>query len=152
MIPDELLPEYSAPAPAKPMPKIPRTAMRTYMLRWLKEQGGLCPLCGKPIDITVKGEGVVDHDHDTGEVRGVLHRSCNAAEGKIANAAGRWGAGSMSYAAILPFLKNVVDYLSKPGKGFIYPTHKTPEEKRIERNRKARTARATASARKRMGR
>jgi len=139
-------PEFTAPAKCRPMPKVPRTALRTYMLRWLKEQGGLCPLCGKPIDHTVKGEGVVDHDHDTGEIRGILHRSCNAAEGKIANAAGRWGAGSMSYAAITPFLQRMVDYLQQPGKGFMYPSHKSDEEKRLDRNKKAREARAKASA------
>jgi hypothetical protein len=113
----------------------------------LQDQGGVCSLCGNPIDLTIKGEMVIDHDHETGQVRGALHRSCNAAEGKVANAAGRWGAKSMSYAAILPWLRNLVAYLESDPQPYIYPTHKTPEEKRIEANAKARRARATRQAR-----
>lgn len=131
----------------RPMPKIPRTAMRSWAARQAKVvQDGLCPLCGKPLDLTIKGEGVIDHDHDTGEVRGVLHRSCNAAEGKIANAAGQWGAKSTKYSDILAFLKSLVAYLQKPGTGMMYPMHKTPDEKRDARNAKARAQRAKVKA------
>ena len=43
----------------------------------LYEQRGLCLLCGKPM-----GEDIcVDHDHETGEVRGLLHRLCNVGIG-----------------------------------------------------------------------
>lgn len=121
--------------------------MRSWMLRHLQTvQHGLCPLCGKEIDTSIKGEGVIDHDHDTGEIRGVLHRSCNAAEGKISNAAARWGAKSNSYSAIIPYLERVVEYLKQPGTGMMYAMHKTPDEKKDERNRKAREARAAAKA------
>lgn len=126
--------------------KVPRTGMRAFAARMLKEQGGLCPLCKKEIDLKIKGEGVIDHDHDTGQIRGILHRSCNAAEGKISNAAARWGAKSSAYADIIPYLENTVEYLKKPASNFIYPMHKTPDEKRDERNRKAREARAAAKA------
>lgn len=130
------------------MRKLPRTSMRSWMVKHLKqEQGGLCLLCGQAIDITVKGEGVVDHDHTSGEIRGVLHRSCNAAEGKVANAAGRWGAKSMEYSAILPFLKRLVAYLERTGVGLIYHGHKTEDEQRLARNAKARKTRAEAKAR-----
>jgi len=92
--------------------------MRSWAARHLKTvQGGLCPLCGKEIDLTIPREGVIDHDHDTGEIRGVLHRSCNAAEGKIANAAARWGAKSSSYSDIIAYLKSVVQYLEASGTG-----------------------------------
>ena len=130
------------------MRKLPRTSMRSWMVKYLKQvQGGLCPLCGQEIDLSIKGEGVVDHDHNTGEIRGVLHRRCNAAEGKVANAAGRWGAKSMEYSAILPFLKRLVAYLERPGAGLIYHGHKTEEEQRLARNAKARRTRAEAKAR-----
>jgi hypothetical protein len=45
----------------------------------LAEQGGLCGLCHRP-----PGEDelfVVDHDHETEEVRGLIHRKCNLAIG-----------------------------------------------------------------------
>lgn len=121
--------------------------MRSWAARHLKiEQGGLCPLCGKEIDLRVKGEGVIDHDHDTGRIRGVLHRSCNAAEGKIANAAARWGAKSSKYSDIIAYLESVVAYLKREPTNFIYAMHKTEDEKRDMRNAKAREARARAKA------
>jgi len=120
--------------------------MRAHAARVLKEQGGVCPLCLKDIDLRIKGEGVLDHDHDTGQIRGVLHRSCNAAEGKISNAAARWGAKSAAYADIIPYLESVVEYLRKPASNFIYPMHKTADEKKDDRNKKAREARAAAKA------
>ena len=127
--------------------KVPRSMMRSWMLRHLQTvQDGKCPLCGLEIDTTIKGEGVLDHDHDTGEIRGVLHRSCNAAEGKISNAAARWGAKSSSYSAIIPYLESLVEYLKRPGTGMMYAMHKTPDEKKDDRNRKAREARAAAKA------
>jgi len=127
--------------------KLARTQLRAWTLQQLAKQGGKCPLCGTPIDSSIPREAVVDHDHNTGEIRGVLHRSCNAAEGKVANAAGRWGAKSMEYGAIVPWLRNLLAYLEQPGTGVVYPTHKTPEEQRLARNAKVRKARAEKKAR-----
>lgn len=127
--------------------KLTRSQIRPTAMKLLKDQGGVCALCGHTIDLSIKGELVLDHDHETGLVRGALHRSCNAAEGKVANAAGRWGAKSMQYSVIRPWLQNLLDYLSKPPTPYIYPTHKTDDEKRLERNAKARRARATRQAR-----
>ena len=36
-------------------------------------QSGICPICGKPLT----GKISLDHDHATGEPRGLLHQSCN---------------------------------------------------------------------------
>ena len=127
--------------------KLTRSQLRPLGMRMLQEQGGVCPLCGKPIDLTIKGEMVIDHDHSTGRVRGALHRSCNAAEGKVANAAGRWGAKSMDYDAIVPWLHRLVAYLVCEPQPYIYPTHQTEEEKRVAANAKARRTRATRKAR-----
>jgi hypothetical protein len=136
-----------APTKERPMQKLSRTMMRSFVARHLKtKQEGKCPLCDKEIDLTVKGEGVLDHDHDSGEIRGVLHRSCNAAEGKIANAAARWGAKNSSYAAVIAYLKRVVSYLEAPGAGLIYPMHKTADEQKDAKNAKARANRAAAKA------
>lgn len=127
--------------------KIPRSMMSSWKARHLQNvQGGLCPICKTPVDLKIKGEGVIDHDHTTGEIRGVLHRSCNAAEGKVANAAGRWGAKSMEYSKLIPWLEAMLEYLKQPGTGFMYAMHKTVDEKKDERNKKAREARAAAKA------
>lgn len=132
------------------MRKISRSQLKAWTMGHLKsKQGGLCALCKKPINLQVMGnksDYVADHDHDTGEIRGVLHRSCNAAEGKIANAAGAWGAKSMKYADILVFLKAVVGYLESDGTGIIYPDHKTVEEKAAQAKQKANRAAAIRAA------
>lgn len=133
----------------KPLIKLSRSAMRSWTIGHLKsKQGGLCAVCKKPIDLRVMGnksDYVVDHCHESGEIRGVLHRSCNAAEGKVVNAAGRWGAKSTKYSDVVPFLKQLVEYLEQAqleGTGLMYPDHKTPEEKA----QRARTKRNTAAA------
>lgn len=46
----------------------------------IKNQGGLCLLCGLPLD-GLDRDTVVDHCHSTGKVRGILHRRCNSALG-----------------------------------------------------------------------
>lgn len=132
------------------MIKLSRSQLRSYSLALHQQQGGLCPLCVKPIDLTVKGDMVCDHSHDTGEIRGVLHRSCNAALGKVDNAAGRWGAKSMAYTAIIPWLENMLVYYKGKGTGVLYPLHKTDDEKRVTRNAKVKLARAAAMARQRL--
>lgn len=129
------------------MRKLTRSQVRPFAMRLLQQQGGVCALCGLPIDLKEKGALVLDHDHGTGQIRGALHRSCNAAEGKVANAAGRWGAKSMDYGNILPWLENLVAYLKQPAQEMLYPTHKTADELRIQRNAKERVRRAERKAR-----
>lgn len=125
---------------------VPRSMMRSFTVRELQKQGGLCLVCLQPIDLKIKGEGVQDHNHKTGEIRGILHRSCNAALGKVDNAAGRWGAKSMEYTDIVKWLEGMLEYYKRPGTGMMYAMHKTLEEKQDDRNRKAREARAAAKA------
>ena len=36
-------------------------------------QSGICPICDKPLT----GQISLDHDHTTGEPRGLLHQPCN---------------------------------------------------------------------------
>ena len=36
-------------------------------------QSGICPICDKPLT----GKISLDHDHATGEPRGLLHQACN---------------------------------------------------------------------------
>ena len=43
----------------------------------LSKQNGLCCICAEPLERDIS----VDHNHKTWEVRGLLHRRCNAALG-----------------------------------------------------------------------
>ena len=49
---------------------------RNYELL-LKHQNGLCALCGRPSAHKL----VVDHDHETNQIRALLCRNCNSALG-----------------------------------------------------------------------
>ena len=136
--------------------KLPRSSLRAWAMGHLKsKQGGNCAVCGLPISLQVMGsksDYVVDHCHESGEIRGVLHRSCNAALGKIDNAAGRWGAKSMQYSEIIPYLRSLVEYLeyhqANPS-NLLYPDHKTPEEKAAAARLKRNKANAAKRARER---
>jgi hypothetical protein len=48
-------------------------------LRLLGEQGSLCAICGAWIDESAH----VDHDHESGTVRGLLCRACNVGLGQF---------------------------------------------------------------------
>ena len=47
-----------------------------------KEQNNSCALCGRHEDMVKRGL-VVDHDHTTGELRGLLCNDCNTSLGKL---------------------------------------------------------------------
>lgn len=55
-------------------------AIRTLMA----EQGGVCAICRSPRHLQL------DHDHDSGLVRGILCRDCNGAHGAIVTKPTRW--------------------------------------------------------------
>jgi hypothetical protein len=129
------------------MRKMQRSQMRLWAVRHLKEvQQGVCPLCGLPIDLSIKGEGVIDHNHITGEIRAVLHRSCNAAEGKVAHAASRWGSKSTDPDAVAAWVARLVQYWHAPGTGWIYPMHLTEDERADKRKAADKMRRAKAKA------
>lgn len=55
-------------------------------LRMMEEQGGLCAVCGAEESALRFGKTTslaVDHDHETGVVRGLLCGKCNAALGMM---------------------------------------------------------------------
>ncbi len=108
------------------------------------QQGSKCKLCGQPIETA---EQVLDHCHTTGEVRGVLHRGCNAMLGHLENNLPRHRLTDVRRLA--GFLANVIPYLALnlgPRSGLLYPTHKTEDEKRLLRNKRARQRRAAKAA------
>lgn len=132
------------------MRKLARSQMRLWTRQQLAKQEGLCPLCALPIDLSIPRQAVVDHDHETGEVRAVLCRSCNACEGKVKNAVGRWGTKKVQMSLIVPYLERLLTYYKQPGLGVIYAQHQTPEEKKQAELAKRRRARVNKAAHKRV--
>lgn len=134
--------------------KISRSQLKAYGVAILvRDQAKLCPLCLNPIDLTQAGGAkghassmVVDHCHDTGQIRGVLCRGCNGAEGKAMGAIATWGKAGFSPVDQLAYLKRLVAYLEKPLYTAVYPDHKTPEEVAAKAALKAKVAAARRRA------
>lgn len=126
--------------------RLARSQQRPVAIKLYREQGSVCAICKEPIDFTVKGEGVIDHDHDTGEVRGTLHRWCNGQLGKVEQAAIRAKRGGTAQG----WLVSAINYIQTAKTGFMYPSHKTEEEKREARNLAERKRRAAIKVREAM--
>lgn len=76
-------------------------------------QGGVCYVCQCPEP--VKGRRLsVDHDHDTGEIRGLACSRCNPLLGKIENAFKRYGLGKVPGLTVAIVVGRLYQYLSTP--------------------------------------
>lgn len=119
------------------MRKLKASELAAWRAKTLVEQGNVCLLCGeKP---TPKFPAVADHDHTTGQLRGVLCRGCNSAAGVIENFRARYGLTNT--AEFSRFLTRLVPYLYKDHGDLMYPTHRTADEKRLLKNKRATAAR-----------
>lgn len=109
-----------------------------------EKQGGRCAICKGKFTAKHPRDPVLDHNHTTGAIRGVPCRACNSLLGPIENNAARFGVLD-----IAAFASGVPAYLRTHAvnvTGLLHPTHKSPEEKREARNKKARVARAKKRA------
>lgn len=52
-------------------------------------QGGVCAICKRPERDTLGRRLAVDHDHDTGAIRGLLCRNCNTGLGMLGDSVDR---------------------------------------------------------------
>lgn len=80
----------------------------------LKEQNGVCYMCGcaEP----VKGRRLsVDHDHDTGQIRGLLCSRCNPILGKLERAYKRYGLHKEPKLTFERFVFYLHSYVQNPG-------------------------------------
>ena len=110
-----------------------------------KKQGNKCLLCRRSFDDIPDKDVVLDHDHRTGCVRGVLCRNCNGMEGKIWNRANRAKQGM----TVIEWTTRLVKYWELyciDQTGLLHPTHKTEAEKKAAVATKARLRRAQAKA------
>jgi len=98
----------------------------------LKEwrQQNLPKVC--PIFKCVINDSVVDHCHDTGMIRGVLHRQSNAWAGKIENSWKRFGRNN-SKATLPEALRALADYLENARTNVMHPVGLTQKCKRFKR-------------------
>ena len=104
----------------------------------LKQQKFMCMLCKKKLSYK---DAALDHCHETGHIRGVLHKTCNSIEGRILHWAKR------SRGKPNEFLQSLieywaVDYTTNP----IHPTHRNDAEKEIlSLSRRARKVKTPAA-------
>ena len=102
-----------------------------------KEQGNKCRLCS--IDLS-KVVPCLDHDHTNGKIRAVLCGNCNGIEGKIFNLVRR----AKREATAIEFINRIRNYwitFTDNPRQEEHPLHRTKDEKRIARNKKARERR-----------
>lgn len=100
-------------------------------------QNMCCAICHQLIPT---GEEVYDHDHKTGLMRQVLHRSCNSLLGEIENKSVRYGVKNLR--EFLQGVRGYLDYHKEDRTSLIHPTYKTKEEKAL--NTKKAKAKAKA--------
>lgn len=114
------------------MHRLKNNELESYRLKLLKEQNYICPLCETTITVD---EAVLDHQHGgTGNIRAVLHRSCNSSEGRILTFASKRCRSDDP----VKFIKNLLSYWDKDfTDNPVHPSEKIPEEiQRLKLKRK----------------
>ena len=117
--------------------------VKSVVTQLLTKQGNVCAVCGNPF--TARDKPVLDHCHSTGFIRGVLHNSCNGAEGRVKGKA-HMGHKGVSAADFIIGLGKYLELNAKPRFNLIHPQHMTEDQKRLRRNAKAKAARARKKA------
>ncbi len=121
--------------------KLKKTQVAGVLAQVIKKQGGKCAICGHPF--TQRDIAVLDHCHDKGFIRGALHNSCNGIEGRVKKLT-QFGHRGITPAKYVIGLGKYLETHQTPKYDYIHPSHKTEDEKRLERNKKARVKRAKA--------
>jgi len=133
--------------------KLKQTEVPAIRMQIQVAQGNLCPLCHANFgDAKLQGKKLVpkytpvlDHNHDNGKLRGVLCNNCNGMEGKIKNRVRR----AKRDLSDIQWLRNLLGYWEHHQEArsvYVYPTHKSDDDKRLLRNKRARLKRASHKA------
>lgn len=124
--------------------KIKSTDIAQVRDELLEKQNWICPVCNQSLRYTLTRNIVVDHDHNTGYIRAVMHRGCNKAEGSIFKTAQKWGKAA-NLQEVIKVLESLIAFWklhNKPQTNLIYYNHKTPKEKQEAAKKKAAKKRA----------
>ena len=101
-------------------------------IKLLLDQNFICPLCKVDMRPMESKNRCLDHDHDTGYIRAVLCRNCNSMEGKITGCIRR----AKRLLSKEEWFQNLIHHWMI-STAMIHPTHKTPEEKKELRRKRA---------------
>jgi hypothetical protein len=129
--------------------KLKSSQIKPLRNKLLFEQNGRCAICHEPCS---EDQAVLDHFHgsnaqgEAGYIRAVLHRGCNAYEGKILSMGKRMGIKDVPN-----FLIGMMAYHklhATDQTGMTHPLHFTSEEKLERAKAKAKRKRVAAKAAK----
>ena len=110
--------------------KLKHSEVKPFREQQFAKQGGICCLC----DQAITDQPVLDHDHETGIIRGVLHRGCNALLGKIENNMAR---NRVDLGRLAKISQNLITYITAdPITEYLHPTYKTKEERAMAYKKK----------------
>jgi hypothetical protein len=107
------------------------------------QQGDKCAASGQQFYAKMPLDPVLDHDHKTGAIRGVLTRGVNTLLGKIENAAPRAWVKPKDLPAVLRGLADYLEYAPCPAPGVLHHTYRTATEKIVRTKVRAKKRRAT---------
>ena len=110
------------------MRQLKNSEVKIFREELLLEQDNICPLCEQFIS---KDAAALDHDHSTGEIRGVIHGTCNSLEGVIKSRFVRSGVHKLT--DIITYLKNLIVYLQKEHIEVLHPTN-IPKPKKLKKS------------------
>lgn len=117
------------------MRRLRTSEIRAYRQQAVIDQNYRCALCAHAL---TQEDAVLDHAHDTGQIRQAIHRFCNTFLGKIENGAKRNRIHPDQLSAILC---NYTEYVNTQQQ-ILHPTHRTPDERAELTRRRARRRRA----------
>lgn len=115
----------------KKLQKLKHREIVEYRKHMLTQQHNCCALCG---DLIVD-DAVLDHDHKSGMIRGVLHRGCNSLLGKIENNMAR---NRVTVERLRGLAHNLIEYITTTNSTVLHPTHRTPEQRKAAAKQKRR--------------
>lgn len=122
------------------MRRITKSEIPEITKELMKKQGNKCPICGQSLLIVPAKDRVLDHCHERGYVRAVLHRGCNGTEGKVRKVLSTWGRSGENELTLIKTLENLAAFWRlnlSPQTEYIHPSHLTGPQRMALANKEA---------------